>query len=166
MVLFEYMKKTITLLGVLVLALIIIGAIIYISPRSADDNSNKMQNTENTISAPLFTTVSEGKGVGAASGDTITVNYTGKFQDGKVFDTSIGKQPFSFTIGAGQVIRGWDEGLVGMKVGGTRLVAIPPELGYGANAVGQIPANSTLIFQVELVSIGAAPAQPAAPKAK
>lgn len=99
---------------------------------------------------------SVGTGAVAAPGDTITVNYTGKLQDGTVFDTSVGKTPFTFTLGAGQVIPGWDQGLEGMKVGGKRLLVIPSGLAYGAQDYGPIPANSTLIFEVDLLSVSAA----------
>jgi peptidylprolyl isomerase/FKBP-type peptidyl-prolyl cis-trans isomerase FkpA len=95
----------------------------------------------------------QGTGAAAAPGDTLSVNYTGKLQDGTIFDTSIGRAPFSFVLGAGQVIQGWDQGLVGMKVGGKRLLIIPPSLGYGAQAMGPIPANSTLVFEVDLLSV-------------
>lgn len=102
----------------------------------------------------------EGDGVGAKPGDTIVVNYTGVLPDGTVFDASANHgSPFTFTVGAGQVIKGWDQGLIGMKVGGTRIVAIPPELAYGARSVGQIPANASLIFQVELLEINPTPAE-------
>ncbi len=96
-----------------------------------------------------------GTGAEAKAGDTITVHYIGVLPDGTVFDASQNRgQPFTFTLGGGQVIKGWDQGLLGMKVGGTRLVAIPPELAYGERAIGQIPSNASLIFQVELLSIG------------
>lgn len=94
-----------------------------------------------------------GTGEVAAAGDTVTVNYTGKFQNGTVFDTSVGKSPFVFQLGAGQVIAGWDQGLQGMKVGGKRLLIVPPSLGYGSADYGPIPANSTLIFEVELLKV-------------
>lgn len=94
-----------------------------------------------------------GTGAEATAGATITVNYTGKFQNGTVFDTSIGKAPFTFQLGAGNVIPGWDQGLQGMKVGGKRLLIIPPSLGYGSQDYGPIPGNSTLIFEVELLSV-------------
>jgi peptidylprolyl isomerase len=103
----------------------------------------------------MITDTSEGTGAAAMPGDTITVNYVGKLENGTVFDASANHGgPFSFTLGAGQVIKGWDQGLLGMKVGGKRTLVIPPELAYGDRAVGGvIPANSTLIFEVELVSV-------------
>ena len=75
------------------------------------------------------------------------------FSVGTSFDTSIGKSPFGFTLGGGSVIKGWDEGLVGMKVGGTRKLVIPPAMGYGGGSVNGIPPNSILVFNVQLVSI-------------
>ena len=87
--------------------------------------------------------------------DIVTVNYTGTLDDGTKFDSSLnpGRTPFRFTVGAGQVIKGWDEGLMGMKVGGKRKLTIPPELGYGSRDNGPIPANSTLIFDIDLLGI-------------
>ena len=85
----------------------------------------------------------------------VTVNYTGLLEDGTKFDSSLnpGRTPFRFTVGAGQVIQGWDQGLIGMKIGGTRKLTIPPELGYGSRDNGPIPANSTLIFEIDLLGI-------------
>ncbi len=95
-----------------------------------------------------------GTGDVAAPGETLTVNYVGAFTDGKVFDSSIARGvPFTFVLGAGKVISGWDQGLIGMKVGGTRILTVPPELGYGPTDYGPIPGGSTLVFQVELVSV-------------
>jgi peptidylprolyl isomerase len=95
-----------------------------------------------------------GKGPQPKVGDTVVVNYTGKFTNGKVFDTSEGKPPFQFVLGRGQVIKGWDEGVGSMHVGGKRKLVIPPDLAYGAGGYpGVIPANSTLTFDVELLRI-------------
>jgi FKBP-type peptidyl-prolyl cis-trans isomerase len=98
--------------------------------------------------------VTLGTGEVAEAGDVITAHYVGKLTDGRVFDSSRDRgTPISFMLGTGQVIKGWDEGLKGMKVGGTRVLTIAPEYGYGDRAVGPIPANSTLIFEVELVGV-------------
>lgn len=99
-------------------------------------------------------TLREGTGAAAVSGDEITVHYVGTLTDGKQFDSSRdGGEPFTLILGSGSVIKGWEQGLNGMKVGELRKLTIDPELGYGANANGDIPANSTLVFEVELLSI-------------
>jgi FKBP-type peptidyl-prolyl cis-trans isomerase len=97
-----------------------------------------------------------GEGVAAISGQSATVHYTGWLASGSKFDSSKDRNnPFVFRLGAGQVIRGWDEGVQGMQVGGTRKLTIPPELGYGTRgAGGVIPPNATLVFEVELLGIG------------
>ena len=94
-----------------------------------------------------------GTGDTAQVGDMLTVNYTGKLQDGTVFDSSLGagREPFKFVLGAGNVIPGWDQGLQGMKVSGKRLLIIPPALAYGEQGQGPIPPNATLIFEVDLL---------------
>ena len=99
-----------------------------------------------------------GTGVEAKAGDSITVNYLGTLLDGTKFDSSYDRgTPFTFTLGAGSVIKGWDEGLVGTKVGGKRKLTIPPDLAYGAQSPSpKIPANSTLVFEVELLKVEAA----------
>ena len=105
---------------------------------------------------PKVLTQDEVVGTGdiAVSGDRLTVHYIGRFVDGTIFDSSLArKEPFQFVLGVGQVISGWDEGLIGMRVGGKRLLSIPPELGYGANDYGPIPGNSTLIFEIELLKV-------------
>ncbi|WP_108977149.1 FKBP-type peptidyl-prolyl cis-trans isomerase [Leptospira ryugenii] len=95
-----------------------------------------------------------GKGKEAFSGSNVTVHYVGKLKNGTKFDSSRDrKQPFEFNLGAREVIRGWDKGIVGMKEGGIRKLVIPPELGYGERAVGSIPPNSTLVFEVELIKV-------------
>lgn len=96
-----------------------------------------------------------GKGPEAKAGDVVSVEYTGWLTDGTKFDSSVGKPAFQFTLGSGQVIEGWDKGVAGMKVGGTRILVIPPSLGYGAQgAGGVIPPNATLKFEVKLLSVG------------
>jgi len=95
----------------------------------------------------------EGTGDPAVAGQTLVVNYTGWLEDGTQFDSSVGGSPFTFSLGAGNVIAGWDEGLVGMKVGGKRQLVIPAALGYGDSGSGIIPGGATLIFEVELVEI-------------
>ncbi|MGC2518918.1 MAG: FKBP-type peptidyl-prolyl cis-trans isomerase [Burkholderiales bacterium] len=96
-----------------------------------------------------------GEGEIAAAGQTVIVHYTGWLIDGRKFDSSKDRDdPFEFALGAGQVIRGWDEGVQGMKIGGTRKLTIPPALGYGARgAGGVIPPNATLVFEVELLGV-------------
>ena len=96
-----------------------------------------------------------GTGAEAATGKTVSVHYTGWLLDGTKFDSSRDRnQPFSFPLGRGQVIKGWDEGVAGMKVGGKRTLVIPPDLGYGARgAGGVIPPNATLKFEVELLDV-------------
>jgi FKBP-type peptidyl-prolyl cis-trans isomerase len=117
----------------------------------------KSKNGENmkTASGLEYTEVEAGTGTQAAAGKTVSVHYTGKFQDGKVFDSSIPRgEALTFRLGVGQVIKGWDEGIALMKVGGKAQLTIPPELAYGERgASGVIPPNATLVFDVELVAV-------------
>jgi FKBP-type peptidyl-prolyl cis-trans isomerase FkpA len=108
-----------------------------------------------TASGLKYIDVKEGTGEAAKKGDSVDVHYTGWLKDGKKFDSSKDRgQPFGFRLGAGMVIKGWDEGVQGMKVGGTRKLIIPPDLGYGARgAGGVIPPNAELTFEVELLKI-------------
>jgi peptidylprolyl isomerase len=95
-----------------------------------------------------------GAGPSPKEGDTVVVHYTGRFANGKVFDSSVGKAPFEFVLGRGRVIKGWDEGVASMRVGGRRKLTIPPDLAYGAKGYpGAIPPNSTLVFVVRLLKI-------------
>lgn len=108
-----------------------------------------------TTSGLEYIEIEIGAGAQAAAGKTVSVHYTGKLQNGKAFDSSISRgQPIEFTLGKGMVIKGWDEGIALMKVGGKAQLIIPPHLGYGERgAGGVIPPNATLIFDVELVSV-------------
>ena len=108
-----------------------------------------------TTSGLQYWDITLGTGAAAVAGRPVRVHYTGWLTDGKKFDSSVDRgQPFVFTLGAGEVIKGWDEGVAGMKVGGKRQLKIPPALGYGARgAGGVIPPNATLIFDVELLGI-------------
>ena len=108
-----------------------------------------------TASGVQYWDITPGTGATAVSGKKVTVNYTGWLTNGKKFDTSVGKRPFQFKLGAGQVIQGWDDGVAGMKVGGKRQLRIPPNLAYGSQgAAGVIPPNATLVFDVELLAVG------------
>ena len=108
-----------------------------------------------TPSGLRITDLELGTGAEAVAGQTVSVNYRGSLTNGKEFDSSYGRGPFSFRLGGGQVIQGWDEGVAGMKVGGKRKLVIPPDLGYGSRgAGGVIPPDATLIFEVELLKVG------------
>ena len=108
-----------------------------------------------TASGLEYIEVEAGTGSQAEAGKTVSVHYTGKFQDGKVFDSSVSRgEPITFLLGKGRVIKGWDEGIALMKVGGKAKLIIPPNLGYGERgAGGVIPPNATLVFDVELVDV-------------
>lgn len=129
-----------------------------ISPQPAEANDAtvgaNMDNYVTTADGLKYLDEVQGAGQEVKTGDTVTVNYVGTLVNGVKFDSSYDRNtPFTTQIGVGQVIRGWDEGIVGMRVGGKRKLIVPADLGYGAQAVGSIPANSTLIFQVELLSV-------------
>lgn len=153
------------LVSILIIAVFVVGVYFVIknAPEKEITNSNQEvtenmdQNNQpsNQQDAPQMVVVKEGTGdVMTKSGDTLSVVYTGYLQDGQVFDSNVDSgQNFEFTLGAGQVISGWDIGLTGMKVGEVRRLSLPPAFAYGSNAVGPIPANSTLIFDVELKEI-------------
>jgi FKBP-type peptidyl-prolyl cis-trans isomerase len=127
------------------------NAIITGQPATAGAN---MDNVTTTADGLQMQDLTVGTGQEVKSGDTVTVNYLGTLENGTKFDSSYDRnQSFTTQIGVGQVIKGWDEGIVGMKVGGKRKLIIPPSLGYGNQAAGSIPPNSTLVFEVELLSV-------------
>lgn len=119
------------------------------------ETKNMAEQTVTTESGLTYLDMTVGTGRLAELGDTASVHYTGWLADGKKFDSSVDrKEPFSFRLGAGQVIKGWDEGVMGMKIGGKRKLTIPPQLGYGARGTGGvIPPNATLTFDVELLDL-------------
>lgn len=164
------MKTTQT--GIAVALAVVVVALFFIFPgfspfsRSVDESAQVTTNpnaqtasttmpTENATELQVTDEV-VGTGATAAAGDTVTVNYVGSLTNGTVFDASAnhGTTGFTFPLGAGQVIKGWDQGIVGMKEGGKRKLVIPADLAYGSQAVGNIiPANSTLVFEVELLKV-------------
>ena len=118
------------------------------------EDTQEENNSRTTESGLAIVDIVIGEGDEANSGQTVSVNYTGTLEDGTQFDTSIGRAPFSFPLGAGRVIKGWDEGVAGMKVGGKRKLTIPPELGYGDQGAGTvIPPGASLVFEIELLSV-------------
>ena len=127
-------------------------------PTNATEKSVEGTNTKTNTKTPegklKIEDIKKGEGTAVKSGDTVSINYVGTLTDGTKFDSSYDRgTPFETKIGVGQVIKGWDEGVVGMQVGGKRKLTIPPSLGYGDQAAGSIPPNSTLIFEVELLGI-------------
>lgn len=115
-----------------------------------------MAQQEVTLKSGLkYIDVEVGEGPAAVSGKEVTVHYTGTFPDGKKFDSSVDRnEPFAFKLGAGQVIKGWDEGVAGMRIGGKRKLFIPPALGYGKRGAGSvIPPDADLCFEVELLGV-------------
>lgn len=145
--------------GIAVAVSLAVLAYLFFSGPLVDLFSTNEQNLQNpNIEVPETGVGTEdivvGTGDIAASGDTLTVHYKGYLPNGRVFDSSYDRNaPISFTLGVGQVIRGWDEGVVGVREGGKRRLLIAPDYGYGAQAVGAIPSNSHLIFEVELLEV-------------
>ncbi len=134
----------------IILAGVMLFALLAVNGCSKEKKEVKMKNGLVIVDKVV------GDGAEAEKLDVLTVNYTGKLEDGTVFDSSKnpGRDPFEFTVGAGQVIQGWEEGFIGMKVGGSRTLTIPPEMGYGSRGAGNvIPPDATLIFDVELLGV-------------
>ncbi len=137
------MKKTLLLL---ISAILILGA--------CSSGKKISKNRWVTDTGIEITILKQGEGRGVQNNDRLIMNYTGWLMDGTLFDTSIGKSPFKFTIGKGKVIRGWELGILGMKVGEKRRLVIPSRLGYGTRGAGSvIPPNADLKFEVELLKI-------------
>jgi peptidylprolyl isomerase/FKBP-type peptidyl-prolyl cis-trans isomerase FkpA len=132
------------------------GAVVAVSQK--EDDLKQALITASTAKGDLVKLVIDdvtvGTGPEVKEGDTLTVHYIGTTQDGVKFDSSYDRgQPFVFTVGEGKVITGWEEGLIGMKAGGNRILVIPPDMAYGNRQVGVIPPNSPLVFRVDLVKI-------------
>ncbi|MBI2042392.1 MAG: FKBP-type peptidyl-prolyl cis-trans isomerase [Candidatus Nealsonbacteria bacterium] len=118
---------------------------------NAQTNMQSNMSSEDKVKIEVL---AEGSGVESVAGNTVAVHYTGTLEDGTKFDSSLDRgQPFAFQLGAGTVIKGWELGVLGMKAGEKRRLIIPPSLGYGQTGIGPIPANATLIFEVELLEI-------------
>lgn len=137
-----------------------LGVFVYFifgfNQRPLEDTANQTaQTTSDEIPADLkIEDTQEGTGTEVKSGDTVVIHYKGTLPDGTQFDSSYDRgEPFETQIGVGRVIKGWDLGVVGMKVGGKRKLTIPPSLGYGQQGTGSIPPNSTLIFELELLEV-------------
>jgi len=159
-------KENISVIVSFILVVCVIGLVVYllmnreeksnplegINTNQVQENANKGAEEEST-----YTSQNDMEKV-AKNGDILVMNYTGRFTNGTVFDSNVDPkfnhvEPFKFTLGAGMVIKGWDEGLLGMKIGEKKTLTIPPEKAYGPNDYHGIPGNSTLIFEVELVGI-------------
>ena len=140
---------------IIVIVVLVIAAIAFIAYSGFINKKSSTPNASSTTASGLkIEDLTAGTGQAAKSGDTISVHYTGYLADGTKFDSSLDRnQPFEFVLGQGKVIPGWDQGLVGMKVGGKRKLTIPPDLAYGAQGNGPIPPNATLTFEVELLGI-------------
>jgi FKBP-type peptidyl-prolyl cis-trans isomerase len=135
---------------------------VSLSSEAMEENSLNMLNVQDIINSAVeegglvAEDLKEGNGEQAVRGKLVTVHYTGRFLNGSTFDSSLSRGvPFQFILGSGQVIEGWEQGIEGMRVGGERLLVIPPELAYGDSARGPIPASSTLVFEVELLGVSA-----------
>lgn len=150
-------------IGIAVVIAVAVVALFFIfNPFAVQNTLNPLDNGTTTDTGTLVTQdEAVGTGAAAQAGDMLTVNYTGKLANGTVFDTSVGKAPYKFILGHGDVIPGWDQGLIGMKVGGKRVLIIPSSLAYGATGYGPIPPDATLTFEIELVKV--TPASDVAP---
>lgn len=146
---------TFSSLAALALCVLPLAGLAFAAPPSGAKPGGSEPEWKKNASGLEYQEIQLGEGAEAKAGMTVDVHYTGWLLDGTKFDSSVDRgKPFSFHLGAGEVIRGWDEGVAGMKVGGKRKLRIPAELGYGARgAGGVIPGNATLIFDVELLGV-------------
>lgn len=148
------MSKNTLYTGIAVTVTLLVVGIFFIIGVPFSTNSLDSQATVSSAAAQVvMQDVAVGSGRMAQAGDTVTVNYTGKLQDGTVFDTSLGKTPYSFVLGTGTVIAGWDQGLMGAQAGTKRILIVPPALAYGPGDYGPIPGNSTLVFEVDVLKV-------------
>jgi FKBP-type peptidyl-prolyl cis-trans isomerase len=151
---YRYWMRVLAVASLAVLAMSVHASDKAATKKTSGKEATKVVTTENGLK---YEDVKVGTGAEAKAGQTVSVHYTGKLNDanGKKFDSSVDRgQPFSFNLGAGMVIKGWDQGVAGMKVGGKRNLTIPADLGYGARgAGGVIPPNATLFFEVELLEV-------------
>ena len=147
-------KFVLFVIPVFVIAVVTI-VLLFSNDTQESKNFNITNETDNMDFTELsVNTLVEGEGKEAKSGDEVSVNYRGTLRDGTEFDSSYSRnEPFTFVLGIGQVIRGWDEGVLGMKVGEKRLLEIPSSMGYGESGTGPIPGGAGLIFEIELLSI-------------
>jgi len=139
----------------LIFVLIIITVLVFVVYQNQSIQSSPASAFTSTSTGLQFQDIKIGVGEEAQAGDRVIVHYTGTFEDGNKFDSSVDRgKPYEFTLGDGAVIKGWDKGIPGMRVGGTRILRIPPDLAYGPDGyAGVIPPNATLIFEVELIDI-------------
>jgi peptidylprolyl isomerase len=151
------MLRKVTLSGILLSAFLAVTAVAILAQGAPTGTSKPTPVTgkpKHTPSGVSYWDITVGTGETAKNGQTVSVQYTGWLTDGRKFDSSVGRKPLPFKIGEHKVVAGWEEGVVGMKVGGKRQLKIPPELAYGSRGFpGAIPPYATLIFDVELVSI-------------